>query len=234
MKTYNEIAENVFRRRDEYIAEKQLKRQRFTRTMMPICCTCLVAVIGFGALQVFLPHKQPTHAEPKNTIIINEIDYLPHELDKFLFNLVLDDFVPMDKDELNDYYGINVFPMVPTDIKEWDDSTYGIYKREGGKGEIYWDQMVLNYDNDDFSRGVNIEVKKGSLPVLDYVFGISNYDDRTDDKAKSFINGTEVVLAMSDEACYHALFMYQDVGFCVNTRGLTQDEFIAVVKSLIQ
>lgn len=46
----------------------------------------------------------------------------------------------------------------------------GIYRRNEGTGEVYWDGQMINYSNPDFSRTVNIVVDKGCLPLSDYLF----------------------------------------------------------------
>ncbi len=60
MKNYDEIANIVFERREQYETEKKKKKQVLTRTLVPLCCVCLVAVLGFAAQQGGLFDKQPT------------------------------------------------------------------------------------------------------------------------------------------------------------------------------
>lgn len=248
MKSYNEIAENVFNRREEYETVKRRNRKILTRTLTPICCVCIVALLGIGAWHggVFKNQTTPIKDDTvlsgtkdnldedmgrdnsessNNRIVINYINGIPSGRTKI--NVFADDFVKMNKSEINEYYGIDIFPSVPSDLEEWDDENHGIYRRNGGIGEVYWDQMVLNYDNKDFSRSVNMEVKKGSLPILDYGFGNSPEE-------KSIINNREVDIGYSEYSGYFAIFMYNNVGFCVNGDGLTQDEFVSVLSSIIK
>lgn len=252
MKTCDEMVNSLLERREQYENERKNRRKMLKRTITPLCFMCLVALLGFGAWQGGIfnttpPHtaddaiyqgikdnfdeskgESPNNPAANNKIVINHIDGLSASRLKLNFELKPEDRVEMDKVGLNNYYGINVFPEVPKDIKEWEeDSNYSIYKKNGGTGEVYWDQQVLNYDNEDFSRGVYIELKKGSLPILDYSFG-----DSTEEK--SVINNWEVIIGLSEKGYYHALFMYHEVGFCVNASGLTQDEFVGVLSSIIK
>ncbi len=245
MKNYNEVANSVFVRRDKYETEKKNRRRFIAKTVTPICCICLVALLGVGVWQGGLfenkstqiandsiypgevDHYGPNESPSKNKIVINNITSFSADRSKLNFELKQDDFVKMDKAEINDYYGIEIFPTVPSDIKEWEDEFYGIYRKDGGSGDVYWDQTVLNYSNEDFTRSVNIEIKKGSLPVLDYGFGKSSEE-------KSIINTWEVVIGYSESSGYHAIFMYKNVGFCVNAKGVSQDEFIAVLSSILK
>lgn len=64
--------------------------------------------------------------------------------------------------------------------------------------------------------------------VNDYKDGLILYQE------KSIINNLEVAIGHSATGYYYAQFMYQNVGFQVIADGLTQDEFVAVISSLIQ
>ncbi len=251
MKNCNEMVNSLFERRERYETEKRHKKIILTRTLTPVCCVCLVALIGIGAWQGGIFEKQPAQTvddalwqgmkdtfdelngespdnpQANNKIVINAIDGVSVDRQKLNIELKPEDRVEMDKTELNSYFGINVFPELPEDIEEWEDSNYAIYKKNGGTGEVYWDQQILNYDNKDFSRGVYIELKKGSLPILDYGFDGSAEE-------KSVINNWELFIGQSASGSYYSLFMYYGVGFCISAEGLTQDEFVAILSSIIK
>ena len=48
MKNYKEMADSVFQRSDEIIAENKRKRKNLIGITSAISCVCLVALIGFG------------------------------------------------------------------------------------------------------------------------------------------------------------------------------------------
>lgn len=169
--------------------------------------------------------ESPDNPATNNKIIVHQIDGL--SADKHNICLLVDDFVVMDKAELNEYYGINVFPTVPDDIKEWEDQRFGVYKGNGGTGEVYWDGIGSNYSNEDYSRTVNIEIKKDSLPLCDYAFLEATEE-------KSIINNVELAIGQSDNGYYYAQFMYRNVGFQMIAHGLTQEEFVAMIASIIR
>lgn len=250
MKSCDEMVNSLFERREQYITEQRKKRKVVIRTVTSMCCVCMVALLGFGAWKggVFDTTPQNAHDalypgikdnfdESKgespddpvanNKIIINEIDDISG--DKNYICLFVDDFVSMDKTDLNEYYGVNIFPAVPEDLTEWEEQKehFGIYRRNGGTGEVYCDLQALNYSNEDFSRTVNVEVVKDGLPLCDYMLFEEN-------KEKSIINNLEVAIGHSATGHYYAQFIYQNVGFQVIADGLTQDEFVAVISSLIQ
>lgn len=159
-----------------------------------------------------------------NKIIVRQIDVL--SADESSVTLSSADYVVLGGEELNEYYGINIFPTVPEDIKEWEDQQHGVYKANGGTGEVYWDGTILNYSNEDFSKTINVEIEKDSLPLCDYVLLAA-------DEEKSIINNVEVAIAQSENGYLYAQFVYSDVGFQLTAKGLTQEEFVDVISSLI-
>ena len=249
MKSCDEMVSSLLERREQYAAEQKRKRKVLIRTVTSMCCVCLVALLGFGVSQgdwfnilpeqpiddTLYPGVKDAFDENKgeyaensaanNKIIVHQIDDL--SADRHNICLFIDDFVLMDKNELNEYYGINVFPTVPNDMKEWEDQQFGIYRRNGGTGEVYWDGTVFNYSNENFSKTINIEVKKDSLPLSDYALLKSTEE-------KSIINNIEIAIAQSDNGYYYAQFMYHNVGFQIIANGITQDEFVEVISSLIK
>ena len=48
MKNYNEIAQDIFERRDEYLTKQKAKRKKTAQISTAVCCFILVAGIGFG------------------------------------------------------------------------------------------------------------------------------------------------------------------------------------------
>lgn len=51
MKNYDEMANDVFRRIDEYRVEQKRKRKVVARTVTSLCCVCLVSLMGVGIWQ---------------------------------------------------------------------------------------------------------------------------------------------------------------------------------------
>lgn len=67
-----------------------------------------------------------------------------------------------------------------------------------------------------------------ALPTSDCVF-LDEYDE------KSIINNVEVAIGQDTNSEYYfAEFLLHNVGFRFIVEGLTQDEFVAVISSLIQ
>ena len=250
MKNYNEITKNLLERRDRYVIEQKKKRKTVVGITTSLCCFCLVALIGFGmwndgrfsvapldqtvedALYPgikdnFDESKGESHDNPaaNNKILINSIEGISSERANIC--LLEDDFVEMSREEMIQYYGMNYFPKVPADMTAWDGGRLGIFNRNVGTGDVYWDQDVLNYSNEDHTRHINIEVAKGHIPFLDY--GMFSVKDKT-----SVINNVELKIGLTDDGRYYSEFMYKSVGFMISAEGVTEDEFISIITSILE
>ncbi|MBR5316567.1 MAG: hypothetical protein IKU39_01570 [Lachnospiraceae bacterium] len=250
MKNYDELTNDLLERRDRYVADQKKKRKRVMGVATSLCCFCLVALLGFGMWQGGMfnttPPDQtledalypgikdnfdeskgesPDNPSANNKIVINTINGI--SADRMNINIAVDDFVKMTREEMIEYYGVDYIPDVPADIKPWEDERSGIYKRDGGTGEVYWDTDILNYSNEDFTRSVHVEVDKGSYVLQDYL-----YFKGTEEK--SVINNVDVLIGLTENGYYYSEFMYNGVGFLIDAEGVTEDEFVAIIASIIQ
>lgn len=243
MKNRDEMVNSLLERRTQYVAEQKRKQTVLTRTIASMCCLCLTAVSCFGLWQhqtsgnthgqstsnvlypgVNAPTDDLRGESSADRIVIHPVTNFPD--DTMNIALMKADFVPMNREELNAYYGYDVFPVLPG-LKASEHTAFGIYRRTGGTGTIYWDGNGTTYANDDRTKTVHIEVRKDSLPVCDYVFYHTIQE-------KSVINGIEVAIGCSADGHYYAQFMHRGIGFQLGAQGLTQPEFTAVLSELIQ
>lgn len=244
MKTYEEMAQNALNRISNYETVQRKRKKNVAKIATPAVSFCLVVVLSIGAWQLGLfKTEAPNNAnevlqqdnlvlgKSDDVIIVNKLSFNP-TADRMNIALLIDDFVKMDKKELNDYYGTNVFPIVPDDLKNWDEADdfagYGIYRRDKGAGDVYCDTVVLNYSNADFSRNLNIEVAKGVIPSQDFVVLTTDYQ-------KSIIAEQEVIIGLDTvQNIYFVGLMHNDVGFAITAAGFTQDEVVAVIRSIVE
>lgn len=250
MKNYDELTNDLLKRRDRYVADQRKKRKRVMGIATSLCCFCLVALLGFGMWQggvfnttppnqtledALYPGIKDNFDESKgesadnpaanNKIVINTINGV--SADRMNIALMVDDFVEMSPKEMCEYYGVDYIPDVPADIKPWPDQRSGIYKRNGGTGEVYWDADILNYSNEDFTRSVHVEVDKGSYVLKDYLFFNGTEEE-------SVINNFEVFIGLSENGYYYSEFMYNGIGFLIDAEGVTEEEFVAIISSIIK
>ncbi len=78
MKNYNEMANDVFRRIGEHEIEKRNRRKVMKKVIIPICCFCLVALLGIGLWQGDFFSNTPS-VELEDSTIIGEQDYIEPE-----------------------------------------------------------------------------------------------------------------------------------------------------------
>ena len=251
MKNYDELTNDLLERRNHYVTVQKKKRKRLIGVATSLCFICLSTLIGFGMWQGGMfnttPPDQtledalypgikdnfdesrgesPDDPAANNKIIINSIDGI--SADRMNINLHVDDFVEMTRDEMITYYGVDYVPDVPDDIKAWEEEqSSGIFRRNGGTGEVYWDADILNYSNKDFTRSVHVEVDKGSYVLKDYFYFRGTEE-------KSIINNHEVIIGLSENGYYYSEFMYNGIGFLIDAQGVTEEEFVAIIASIIK
>ena len=81
MKNYNEMANDVLRRIGEHETEQRNRRKTISRIVTPLCCFCLVALLGFGMWKGGMFDAKPP-ITLDDSINIGEKDYInPDELD---------------------------------------------------------------------------------------------------------------------------------------------------------
>ena len=171
---------------------------------------------------------EPTVTEPaeQNTIIIHEIGDTSNDL--MYIALMRDDFVPMTEAELVDYYGTAFVPEVPEDLADLRREPHlGIYRRDSGTGEVYHDEQRLTWTIDEVgSRGISVTVRKDRLPYQFFALPTEEFEP-------TVIREVEVGIGRTAEGIYVAEFLYKDVGFRIIADGVTQEELVEVIESLI-
>ena len=246
MKNIDETVSTVLDRIGQYHEHQKRKKEIIVRTVTPLCCLCIIAAIGFAvwgqgktpdapqftmeqplsttAPTVTTPGvTEPTQPISSNKIIIHHLENTIQS-DMYIY-LGRDDFIPMNQEEMVVYYGCNVFPAIPDDISLRKNQHWGIYRRDKGTGEMYHDQIRQTYENEDQTRRLVVETRKGCLPFFDFII-------LYDEEENSIINGHEVTIGLSEYG-YEVWFFYQDVGFYIFADGITEDELINIISSLI-
>ncbi len=256
MKSSNEMVQSLLERRDIYEAEKTQKRMRNMRITASVCCVCLVATVGFGLWHggafenepaetledSVIPgmkdwygpgEEEPTYGpvgntavEAPDTVNVNKIDAIS-SAEGSLFALIMDDFIEMDSAELNEYYGASIFGMAEGGWAEKPEGG-GIYRRDGGEGELYWDFNTVTYTSDDSAKTVFIMATKGTKNYAVSLFEFIKDGERSE------IGGVEVAIGVTDDGQHQADFYFGESAIRVITSGLSEDELVEVIRSIIK
>ena len=157
----------------------------------------------------------------------------------------------MSAEELEQYYGVTVFPKnLPENLvayaEEHDtDTAYvqsSIQPLDGEKEKnqntaersIYYnkDHQVVDdnntflYESEDGNRSLEIGVRTMESGI------ITEFGD--DDLKTSVINNREVTIARlaAEDECYLAIFTKEGVTFTIQTKNLTEEELLMVLREL--
>lgn len=74
MKNYNEMANDVLRRIGEHENNQRNRRKNMKKAILPICCFCLVAILGIGLWQGDYFSKTSS-VKTENSTVIDENNY---------------------------------------------------------------------------------------------------------------------------------------------------------------
>lgn len=147
------------------------------------------------------------------------------------------DEVPWAPAKVIAYLGKDVRPSsLPDGLKPQFD--YGSYRQSvfiRKDGSVYYDNITYRYlkDPHDLSSDqMKITVSKGKLPAVNLVYlGGKNSEDLS--KSVSKIGHTNVSVQYFGKE-YFAEFMSQNVGYYVFSKGISQEDFIKVIQSMVR
>lgn len=170
-------------------------------------CFCLICG-GF----LFLSHR--------DTIYINEIS-APAVSKVVVPADENTEIVSVSYEELMDYYGIKQLPdTIGDDLARSEQSYFVFYK--GSNGKILYDTNIFYFNNADRSRNVSVVIAKSE-----------EISDTYDGMVLSEIGDVSVMIAKSNGTAYWAAFKLSDVSFKVISDGMSEDEFIGMLKEFI-
>jgi len=184
----------------------------------------------FVLLQTEAPDHPSTDTAQLSVININELSEITAT--RLAIDLRPEDFVPMSKDEIIDFYGFDFFPSaIPADMKIVEEGAYGIFRRDEGAGEVYYSANLAWYVDDNVNRQLQVNIDKEKLPQS--CFAYLGVECET-----SMINGTELLIGRSvghsGTERFVAEMMYAGNGLRIESSYLTQAEFVDAVTSLLQ
>ena len=160
-------------------------------------------------------------ASASEQININEID----SLECLAIDMNIDHDADLSGNEMEEYYGVKIFPeSLPADLA--DESLTGkLYYND--KNQVIADNNVFEYRAPDGKKYLQIGVRTiESGEIIQFA---------DDGLAASVINGIYVTIAkITDEKqeCYTAVFEKDNVKFTIQTKSLTLDELLSILREL--
>lgn len=236
MKNYNEMAENLFERRDEYNRVRKAKMKKVKIGVSTLSCFCLAVLLGVGVMYKDAPKNLPettntVQAAQENVVKINKVG----SIDTYRANheISTPDTTKLSAEEIDNTMKtqLGITPNIPKDLNALSkegEAVIGLYvvKENGEVSDISF-STVFNYANDDSSRNVKLEVFKGEVYA-----DVAKWDN-DDDFAKSEIKNTDVYIASDSEGQYFAKLGNEDTNYRLITEGITEQELISIIESLI-
>lgn len=189
-----------------------------------------------GAANVDRPAVEPAEETARSFVKLN-----PNKLAEApqtaysMFPLMVEDFVPMTREELLDYYGVTlpVEELFPTlSAVEPEDTGFGrgIYRRESG--DIYFDGNTFSFTSAGGVQAVNIALdKEFHLPT-------ASWELQGDELRFTDINGWELALFYyvdkDGNGCWYTEFRQNGVDYRVTGKNLAEGEFATLLEALLE
>ena len=160
-------------------------------------------------------------ASASEQININEID----SLECLAIDMNIDHDADLSGNEMEEYYGVKIFPeSLPADLTD-ENLTGKLYYND--KNQVIADNNVFEYRAPDGKKYLQIGVRTiESGEIIQFA---------DDGLAASVINGIYVTIAkITDEKqeCYTAVFEKDNVKFTIQTKSLTLDELLSILREL--
>lgn len=184
-----------------------------------------------------VPPEEPEQiTRPVVQVNLNQLDGAPEAgTYSAWLDLSEENFVPMTREELLDYYGVTlpVGEVLPdlTAVGPKEDSGYGrgIYHNESG---VYLDTNTFSFESADGVRGVYVKLEM-ARSLSSYVLELSK-----DMLAFTTINGWELALFQysnwEGDNCQYVEFRQNGVTYYVRGKNLDNQEFAAVLEALLE
>lgn len=244
MKSYNEVAESVFERRENYLAEKKARTKIIKRTVSAVSCCCLVALLGFGVLHSGILEQTPSvlgdmdvdsETLQKGTAVPDYIHIVFNEIEK-----------PRDPNRLafleyRDYdlsqFAVSQKAKFPADLTiienraayieehtvskpiNTGDNEEAVTPRTG----LVWYSLGASTSEPEDGRFISIDFSEKNYPGSSLGYG---------DGEISTIDGNAVTL-YHYSGDYAAKFVLDGYYYFVHSMSVTEEEFLATLSSIL-
>ena len=213
----NELNADKIRNRILLKSERKNKKNmiKFLKYAIPVFVLAIIVSL------VFLNNNQDDYifSDNNSNIIVNKIDNL--DLIKLDADIKLEEINSANLPWYDIFNDINI----PKDLDKF--CGYGIYTKNDSNNEYdILNSYIYEYFNLDNNRKIKIAFSNTNKPIRDYFFDI-------DDAKESTINYNKLLVYQSEDA-YFTEFKYNEYYFDIETHGISIDELISLLKSIIK
>ena len=226
----NELKEKIRKNIKEEIAISNIRKEfgmktnrnkKIIYTISSVCAVFILAIgilVGTGQLNDNINISE--NIDPKLNIKLNINKIKDMEMTKLDL-----DVKNVEAKELPDKFNFMRKVKIPSEYKFKD--SYNVYTRKDMDVEEYnlLHDYVFNYQKDDFSSGIKIAFSEIEEPLRDYFI---------DDKYKTSKIGDAEIIITQYKQMYMASFKYKDIYFDIETNGITENELVELLVSIIE
>ena len=231
---YNNILSEIKNDTDNTLSEVKggsvMKSKLLKYSLAPICIIAILCIVVFNQLNTDNDIVKVAEKENYEIYINNIKDVAQTSLDA---DMRLDVDIRV-QEEFAEYKFINDI-KIPSDLQL--TSKYLIYTKElyediekykNAPYDVLHDYVLQyeKFESDIRTKNILIAFSKDFQPLRDYFMDTGNLE-------VSKINNTELTIT-SYKGMYMATFSYNNLNFDIETQGITQDEFIELLESIIR
>lgn len=213
----NEFNANKIRNQILLKSEKKTKKNMIKFLQY----TTFVFVIAIVGITIFINNQQANYiySDITSNIIINKINEF--DLTKLDADIKFEEINSVNLPWNDMFNNINI----PKDLDKFYG--YGVYTKNDSNNEYnILDSYVYEYFNLDNNRKIKIAFSNTNRPIRDYFFDI-------DYAKESNINDNKLLIYQSEDT-YFTEFKYSEYYFDIETHGISIDELIIFLKSIIK
>ena len=210
---------NADKIRNQILLKSERKNKKnmikFLKYAIPVFVLAIIVSI------VFLNNNQNDYifSDDTSNIIVNKINNL--NLTNIDADIKLKEINNVNLPWYDMFNNINI----PIDLDKFYG--YGIYTKNISNNEYdILISYIYEYFNLDNNRKIKIAFSSTNKPIRDYFFDI-------DDAKESNINDNKLLVYQSEDA-YFTKFKYNEYYFDIETHGISIDELISLLKSIIK
>ncbi len=233
-KIFKEMYSKEFDKEENYkkILEKMEERKKvnkvFKYAVAPVLSLALVIGGVFMIQNNSSNNFQNQRVEEQDNKLGDKIVINERSNQDMSGSVKIDARIDADSEDVKEESIVNKFNLQNLKVPEryTFESSYALYIRENKETHNYniLHDYVLNYESVE-GYHINISISEIGLPIRDYRF------DNTNDK-ESRVNDTDLLISKYSSS-YLVIYKKNNINYDIETSGITEEELITLLKSII-